>query len=174
NDKLFFTTTNSFDIKNYFVTKNFDNKNFFYYDVKYIDIFDTTLNKWETKIDFAGTPSEYFGDYCLWISDNKTGKSYSLQWITDAMDIFDTINFKWSVNTIPILYWDYVDQSVYGPPRILLPSGKIIHIGGKTDSYKKLMERLLTYDTITDSWEIINTIGEIPDERTFHTAVLSK
>ncbi|CAG8759197.1 22572_t:CDS:2, partial [Dentiscutata erythropus] len=159
NDKLFFTTSNPFDVKNHFTTRNFfdvknhfttkkfDSKYFSFfeggeYDAKYIDIFDTTLNN-----------------------------------ISYAIDIFDTIDFEWSVSTIiPILYWDYIDQSVFGPPRVFLPSGKIIHIGGKPESHSstKLMEKLLTYDTITDSWEIINTIGEIPAERTFHTAVLTK
>lgn len=158
NDKLFFTTENSFDIKNYLATENFDSKNVSFIknlfafkgeEVKYIDIFDTTLNKWETKISFTGTPSEYFLDFRLWISDNKTGKSYSFQWISEAIDIFDTINFNWSISTpIPLKYSDYIDSSLYGPPQVLLPDGKIIYIGGHS-SY------LLTYDTNNNSWGII-------------------
>ncbi|KAF0374960.1 kelch repeat protein [Gigaspora margarita] len=190
NDKLFFTTTNSFDVKNYFFTKNLNSKNlifiknsFAFNDVKYIDIFDTTLNEWEPKINLTGTPSKYFWDIFLWVSDNKTGKSYSFQFLSKAIDVFDTINFKWSISaSIPLQYLNYFDESLFGS-RVLIPSGKIMQIGGKNskDEPAKLMTRLLTYDTITDSWEIIvksfillNTIGEIPDERTYHTAVLSK
>lgn len=159
NDKLFFTTTNSFYIKNYFTIKNSNIKNIFTKnlgDVN-IDIFDTRLNKWETKINFTGKTSKYFHYFCFWISDEKTGKSYSFQDISKAIDIFDTINFRWSISTlIPSRYQYYVDTSLHGPPRVLLPSGKIVHIGGYSQyRFMNLMAKLLTYDTITDSWEMI-------------------
>ncbi|CAG8792753.1 37675_t:CDS:10, partial [Gigaspora margarita] len=47
-----------------------------------------------TKINFTGTPSKYFWDIFLWVSDNKTGKSYLFQFLSKAIDIFDTINFN--------------------------------------------------------------------------------
>ncbi|CAB4443891.1 unnamed protein product [Rhizophagus irregularis] len=35
------------------------------------------------------------------------------------------------------------------------------------------MGNILIYNTITDTWQIMNTVGETPGERVKHTAVLN-
>ncbi|KAF0453409.1 galactose oxidase [Gigaspora margarita] len=144
---------------NYVVSKNpfiggNSNKKLFFIDKKstyglYVDTFNTELNKWETNNSYKGLPNEDLSFDRAWVTNEATGISYS---------------FQGELNTF----------SIPGCIPVLLSSGQILYIGGKLYSFNQtLMNRILTYDSIKDSWQINNTTGKTPEERTGHTAVLT-
>ncbi|PKC08837.1 hypothetical protein RhiirA5_357424 [Rhizophagus irregularis] len=53
----------------------------------------------------------------------------------------------------------------------MIPNGQILFIGGKLGNEHQSMKSLLTYDSNKDTWQITNTVGAAPQERTKHTAV---
>ncbi|CAG8599956.1 12424_t:CDS:2, partial [Cetraspora pellucida] len=93
----------------------------------FLDTYDTTLNNWNMNISFTGKPSEYFLSFRAWTSDGRTGKLYSIQSISNIIDIFDTINLVWTNSSlIPQLYSTYVGSDLYGPPQTLM-NGQLLY-----------------------------------------------
>lgn len=171
---------------NYVVSKNpfiggNSNKKLFFIDKKstyglYVDTFNTELNKWETNNSYKGLPNEDLSFDRAWVTNEATGISYSFQGeLSTGVVIFDTINFVWINSTSnPQNLFSEDTFSIPGCIPVLLSSGQILYIGGKLYSFNQtLMNRILTYDSIKDSWQINNTTGKTPEERTGHTAVLS-
>ncbi|CAB4410712.1 unnamed protein product [Rhizophagus irregularis] len=146
----------------------------------YINIFDTKLNKWEVMNqdpkfflnriqipDFWSVSNE-------WITDRKTGKSYTFQSILDGVSIYDSINLELTQsasspkNLFGNSFSSYIDFA-----QVLLPNGLVLFIGGKIGNKAQSMGNVIAYNTVTDSWQILNTVGETPGERIKHTAVLT-
>ncbi|CAG8702910.1 8532_t:CDS:1, partial [Cetraspora pellucida] len=93
----------------------------------FLDVYDTTLNNWNMSVSFTGKPSEYFLSFRAWTSDGRTGKSYSIQSISNVIDIFDTINLVWTNSSLtPQLYSTYVGSDLYGPPQTLV-NGQLLY-----------------------------------------------
>ncbi|CAG8687732.1 11643_t:CDS:2, partial [Dentiscutata heterogama] len=146
----------------------------------FVDAYDTTLNKWETNISFTGNPGQTFLDFKPWITDRSTGKTYSLQYIPGIIEIFDTVNYAWTNSSvIPQTYTTYFStslSSLYGPPQVLLPSGIILYFASESSSSiisdtATSMGNILSYNIKANSWQLINTTGQIPSLRTDYTAV---
>ncbi|GES94849.1 hypothetical protein GLOIN_2v1773280 [Rhizophagus clarus] len=131
--------------------------------------FNTTLNQWET-IPNKVTKKEEFIFFDNWVSDGKTGISYSFNSISDGMAIFDPINLILTkgVSTPQNLFAEgfVLDDFV----QVLL-NGQVLFIGGGFLSLKYSMSSILTYETTTDTWKMTNTVGETPEGRIQHTAV---
>ncbi|RIB21074.1 hypothetical protein C2G38_1135595 [Gigaspora rosea] len=156
------------------------NKKLFFIDKSayglYVDTFNTELNKWETNNSYKGLPNVDLSWNQAWVTNETTGISYSFQeYLSTGVVIFDTINFVWINSTSnPQNLFSKDIFSINGCIPVLLSSGQILYIGGKLYSFNQtLMNRILTYDSIKDSWQINNTTGKTPEERTGHTAVLT-
>ena len=117
-------------------------------DMRVLNIFDSTLGQWE----IIQSQQLFIND---WTTDEKTGKTYSLESINEGMSMFDTINLTFTKsNSNPrnlfadyFLYADFV--------QVLLPNGQILYIGGgDLGSIKLYMNSILTYNIITDSWQM--------------------
>ncbi|CAG8824757.1 4731_t:CDS:2, partial [Racocetra persica] len=100
---------------------------------------------------------------------------YSLQDISNVVDIFDTVNFLCSKSIpIPQIYESYITTTLYGPPQVLLSSNKILYFFEYLDDESNLMTlmtNVLEYDIISNSWQLINTSGAVPSQRSEFTAV---
>ncbi|CAG8796056.1 3833_t:CDS:2, partial [Cetraspora pellucida] len=138
----------------------------------FIDTYDTTLNKWDMNISFTGRPSLHFESFRAWTSDESTGKAYSIQ--ETLIDIFDTINLVWTNSSlIPQIDSIYVGSDLNGPPQTLVNS-QLLYFGqpsGILGAEIKLMTSILAYNSLTDSWQLINTTGKVPSVRSDHTVV---
>ncbi|CAG8462773.1 3588_t:CDS:2 [Gigaspora rosea] len=146
----------------------------------YVDTFDTTLNKWETNTSFTGKPSQYFEDFKPWTFDGSTKKAYSLQEISGLIDIFDTVNLVWSNSSLmPQIYKTFATSSLsalYGPSQVLSSNGQILYFPSESSSTlyptsDTTMTTILSYNIITNSWQFINSTGQIPNKRSDYTAV---
>ncbi|KAF0524718.1 galactose oxidase [Gigaspora margarita] len=146
----------------------------------YVDAFDTTLNKWVTNNSFTGKPTQFFEDFKSWTFDENTKKAYSLQEISGLIDIFDTVNLMWSNSSlIPQIYKTFAASSLsalYGPSQVLLSNGQILYFPSESSStlYPTIdttMTSILSYSIITNSWQFINSTGQIPNKRSDYTAV---
>ncbi|CAG8670647.1 10993_t:CDS:2, partial [Cetraspora pellucida] len=143
-------------------------------DILYVDTYDTELSKWETINNYKSLPNETPSFQNPWISNKTTGISYQFQNMENGVIIFDTINFAWtgSISNPRNLFPSYYYLSYHVP--VLLQNGQILYIGGKSsENNQTLMNRILSYDTLKDSWQINNTTGNTPGERKDHTAVLT-
>lgn len=128
----------------------------------YINIFDTKLNKWEVMNqdpkfflnriqipDFWSVSNE-------WITDRKTGKSYTFQSILDGVSIFDSINLELTQsasspkNLFGNSFSSYIDFA-----QVILPNGLVLFIGGKIGNKAQSMGNIIAYNTVTDSWQIL-------------------
>ncbi|CAG8587205.1 9395_t:CDS:2 [Dentiscutata erythropus] len=150
----------------FFVNSSLDSLN--------IITFDTRLGIWTTNLSFTGQSNKYYFNLYPWISNNYTGKAYSLQF--SVVDIFDIINFIWSNSTkIPLEHSLYDRSATFGSPQVLMPNNKILYFPESliNDNTTTLMASILVYDTITNSWQITNTSGAIPNHRTDYSAVLT-
>ncbi|CAG8588613.1 2516_t:CDS:2 [Gigaspora rosea] len=140
--------------------------------------FDTTLKKWETNISYQGAPSDSHNfDHITWVSDELTSKSYHYDGYGHNLTIFDSINLAWinstsnPQNVSPNFAWysDFV--------QVLSTNDKIFYIGGAlgfTGSKQlMLMSNILTYDIVSDSWQINNATGKEIEGRIDHTAVMT-
>ncbi|CAB5384395.1 unnamed protein product [Rhizophagus irregularis] len=132
--------------------------------------FHITLNIWETKpFKVKNKVSIGIG---VWVSDEKTGISYLFNEIYTDVTIFDSINLTLtkSVSTAKNLFVEgfLMDNFV----QVLL-NGQILFIGGGSGSIKYSMNNILMYDTLTDTWQMMNATGETPEGRLGHTAVSS-
>ncbi|CAG8562803.1 26754_t:CDS:2 [Dentiscutata erythropus] len=163
-DKLFFATSSSYGTS----------------AVVSIVAYDTTLNKWVTNSSITGNPGQTFLNFEAWITDRSTGKAYSLQYISNIIEIFDTVNYAWANSSvIPQTYQTYVStylSTLYGPPQVLLPSGIILYFASESSSSiisstTTSMGNILSYNIKANSWQFINTTGQIPSLRTDYTAV---
>ncbi|KAF0547907.1 galactose oxidase [Gigaspora margarita] len=147
----------------------------------YVDTFDTTLNQWKTNLSLTGKPSQYFLDFKPWITDASTRKAYSLQYIPGIIEIFDTVKYAWANSSvIPQTYQTYLSLSLsnlYGPPQVLLSSGVILYFASEpssssaTTSNTASMDSILSYNIKTNSWQLINATGQVPNLRSDYTAV---
>ncbi|CAG8706737.1 44366_t:CDS:2, partial [Gigaspora margarita] len=164
NDKLFFVTVSSIGTS----------------ARVYVDVFDTTLNKWVTNNSFTGKPSQFFEDFKSWTFDENTKKAYSLQEISGLIDIFDTVNLVWSNSSlIPQIYKTFAASSLsalYGPSQVLLSNGQILYFPNESSStlYPTIdttMTSILSYSIITNSWQFINSTGQITNKRSNYIAV---
>jgi hypothetical protein len=115
--------------------------------------FHTTSNRWEVKPDkVKEIVSVVPGD---WVSDEKTGMSYSFREISEGITIFDSINLTLTkgVSTPKNLF---VDKFIFGKGFVqVLLNGRILFIGGGFASFKNSMNSILMYDTITDTWQLM-------------------
>ena len=130
-------------------------------------IFDTTSKQWETNRYVLGEPKggyRYdFGDSASWVSDEKTGLAYRFNSVDVGMVVFDSINLafvnKSVSNPRKLFNSRFVDYDDYA--QVLLPSGKILYIGGWTSGSigirgnKHSMSNILTYDIMTDTWQMM-------------------
>ncbi|CAB4443883.1 unnamed protein product [Rhizophagus irregularis] len=173
--------TNS--ISRYPLLSGKDNDKIFFFntDDNYrISVFDTKLNKWETidqdpKVFLKRMQIPNFWSVSSeWVSDKKIGKSYTFQSISEGLSIFDSVNLELTQNTSsPKNLFGEFASSYTDFAQVLLPNGQILFIGGKIDNKAQSMDNILIYNTITNTWQITNTVGEMPGERTKHTAVLT-
>ncbi|KAF0547895.1 kelch repeat protein [Gigaspora margarita] len=146
----------------------------------YVNTFDTTLNQWKTNLSFIGYPSLFFLDIKPWITDGSTGKAYSLQEISGVVDIFDIVNYVWTNSSVfsrtyPA-FISLVLSGLYGPPQVLLSSGVILYFTSESSTTindTTSMNNILSYNVKTDSWQFINTTGQVPSLRRDYTAVLT-
>ncbi|CAG8729447.1 8347_t:CDS:2 [Gigaspora margarita] len=147
-------------------------------DGLHVDTFDAALSKWETNISYQGLPNEFASLHKTWVTNETNGISYTFEELEYGIIMFDTINYVWMNSNFSILNLKNLfsqssspDYKNYVP--VLLSSGQILYIGGKSTSNPILMNRILAYDCVKDSWQIINTTGKTPEERIDHTAVLA-
>ncbi|CAB4410711.1 unnamed protein product [Rhizophagus irregularis] len=130
--------------------------------------FHITLNTWETKpFKVKNKVSIGIG---VWVSDEKTGISYLFDKIDNDMTILDSINLTLtkSISTADNLF---VEGFVMDNFVQVLSNGQILFIGGGSGSIKYSMNNILMYDTLTDTWQMMNATGETPEGRLGHTAV---
>ncbi|CAG8603872.1 hypothetical protein GLOIN_2v1878683 [Rhizophagus irregularis DAOM 181602=DAOM 197198] len=173
--------TNS--ISRYPLLSGKDNDKIFFFNTDdnfRISVFDTKLNKWETidqdsKVFLKRMQIPNFWSVSSeWVSDKKIGKSYTFQSISAGLSIFDSVNLELTQNTSsPKNLFGEFASSYTDFAQVLLPNGQILFIGGKIDNKAQSMDNILIYNTITNTWQITNTVGEMPGERTKHTAVLT-
>ncbi|KAF0518666.1 kelch repeat protein [Gigaspora margarita] len=145
-------------------------------DVLYVDTFNTKLNKWEANNSYNGLPNTKFLLFDSWVFNETTGISYSFQGLNIGVVMFDTINFAWinSISNPQNLFPRSSFLSKCIP--VLLSNCQILYIGGEFSNihkYQILMDRILTYDSIKDSWQFNNTTGKTPEWRKYHTVVLT-
>ncbi|RIB19935.1 hypothetical protein C2G38_2180521 [Gigaspora rosea] len=145
-------------------------------DIPLVYTFDTLKNVWDTPTILGIKPPRR--EYIKSVTDN-TGKmyifggSYNIEtgnstWtFENRMDILDTIGLTWSKGS----------QIQAPTPRdafsaTLLPNGIIAYIGGYVDTGPTNLREIYLYDTKNDVWEIMTTVGTIPEARAHHTSVL--
>ncbi|CAG8824106.1 18906_t:CDS:2, partial [Gigaspora margarita] len=90
----------------------------------------------------------FLGDFKTWITDGSTGKAYSLQEISKTIEIFDTVNY----------------------------AGVILYFASESSSSTTIndtisMSSILSYNVNTNSWQFVNTTGQIPSLRSDYTVV---
>ncbi|RGB30887.1 hypothetical protein C1646_764741 [Rhizophagus diaphanus] len=165
-----------------FLSGKDNNKIIFFSTVSnfYINIFDTKLNKWEVMNQ---DPKFFLNRIQIpnvwsvsneWITDRKTGKSYTFQSISNGVSIFDSINLELTQSvSSPKNLLGNSSSSYIGFAQVLLPNGLVLFIGGKIGNKAQSMGNIIAYNTVTDAWQILNTVGETPGERIKHTAVLT-
>ncbi|CAG8723267.1 uncharacterized protein OCT59_028711 [Rhizophagus irregularis] len=134
--------------------------------------FDTTPKQWIINQNVKSLTPGFFSDLNGWVSDGKTGKAYTFDSINKGMTILDTINLSVGsgISTPKNLFAKkstFYDDFV----QVMIPNGQILFIGGKLGNEHQSMKSLLTYDSNKDTWQITNTVGAAPQERTKHTAV---
>ena len=90
-----------------------------------------------------------------WDTIGKTGKSYSFDSIRNGISIFDNVKLTWSYSlTNPKFLFTSEFAAYNNLAQVLLPNGQILYIGGTIDSAKLTMDKILTYDTVTDNWQM--------------------
>ncbi|CAG8568713.1 15993_t:CDS:2, partial [Cetraspora pellucida] len=145
------------------------------YGIPLVYTFNTIKSMWNTAaiqgiqpprresihsvIDATGKMYIFGGDY----SPNTGNLSLSFD---NRMDILDTVGLTWSRGS----------QLQAPSPRdaysaTLLPNDMIVYLGGPGNNAQNLREIYL-YDTKSDTWATMITIGTIPDARAHHTTVL--
>ncbi|CAB4390775.1 unnamed protein product [Rhizophagus irregularis] len=129
--------------------------------------FHTTSNQWEVNPTKVIKKKEFVG-LGEWVSDENTGISYSF--LDSTMSIFDSINLTLTkgVSTPENLS---ADIRIFEDSAQVLLNGQILFIGGGFSSFKNPMSSILMYNTRTDTWQMMNTVGETPEGRIKHTAV---
>ncbi|GES98896.1 hypothetical protein GLOIN_2v1527487 [Rhizophagus clarus] len=135
--------------------------------------FDTTSKQWIINQNVKSlTQTSFISDSNGWVSDGKTGKAYTFGTISSGMTILDTINLSVGIgastpNNLFTSKFPIYDKFV----QVMIPNGQILYIGGSLNNQAQPMKSLLTYDSINDTWQMTNTAGAEPQERTKHTAV---
>jgi hypothetical protein len=115
--------------------------------------FHTTSNQWETNPVKVNKQKEFFLDED-WVLDEKTGISYLFRDVFKSILVFDsnTLTLSEGVSTSKNLFGDkYVFKDFV---QILL-NNQILFIGGGFKSFKNSMNSILTYDILTDSWQLM-------------------
>ncbi|CAI2172313.1 12574_t:CDS:2 [Funneliformis geosporum] len=100
-----------------------------------------------------------------WVSDEKTGKAYTFS-SNYGVVIFDTINLKWinsTLNQQEFLTNKFTLSTDFA--QVMLPNGKILYVGGTVDEVKQSMSKILTYDSVTDTWTVTHTAVSTSDGR---------
>ncbi|CAG8727987.1 369_t:CDS:2 [Funneliformis caledonium] len=139
------------------------------FDNSFADIFDTKLNRWEINVNIEKPFVTFFKD---WVSDERTGKAYSFSSIAGGVAIFDTINLKWINSTSNPQEFFTNKFNLYTEfAQVMLSDGRILYVGGTVDKVKQSMSRILTYDSVTDTWTMMITAGNAPEGRIKHTVV---
>ena len=124
------------------------------------NIFNTTLEQWKINKDVVGEPKGYHSLFASWTSDEKTGLAYLFDSFSNGMVIFDPVNLAFVNNSVSstqnlfndkfVIYDDYA--------QVLLPNSQILYISGSIGNDKqsmKSMSNILTYDIITDTWQMM-------------------
>jgi hypothetical protein len=115
--------------------------------------FHTTLNQWEAEPVKVNKQKEYIS-FEDWVLDEKTGISYSFQSVFESMSVFDsnTLTLTKGVSTPENLFGN---RYVFNDFVQILLNNQILFIGGGFESVKNSMNSILTYDILTDSWQMM-------------------
>jgi hypothetical protein len=115
--------------------------------------FHTTSNHWEAKPVKVNKQKEFIS-FEDWVLDEKTGISYSFSYILDSISVFDsnTLTFTKGVSTPKNLF---ANGYVFEDFAQILLNNQILFIGGGFKSFKNSMNSILTYDILTDSWQLM-------------------
>jgi hypothetical protein len=127
----------------------------------YVNEFDITLKKWNINQYVKNLqPTKYpiSASSPIWISDEKTGKSYlTPEFFNRNVVIFDTINMVINYSALTPINFS-TNPSKFGYyknyAQVLVPNGQILFIGGQIDDVNQFMNNLLIYDTINDTWQL--------------------
>jgi hypothetical protein len=129
----------------------------------YVNEFDTTLKKWNINQPVKNLQPTKDISISLskrWIFDEKTGKSYlTPDYFDNNVVIYDTINMAVNYSALtPINFSPSQSKTLLSSYRkyvqVLVPNGQILFIGGQIDNVNQVMNNLLIYDTINDTWQL--------------------
>jgi hypothetical protein len=115
--------------------------------------FHTTSNQWEANPVKVNEQKEFIS-FENWVLDEKTGISYSFPYIFESISVFDsnTLTLTKGVSTPKNLFGD---RYVFEDFAQILLNNQILFIGGGFKSFKNSMNSILTYDILTDSWQLM-------------------
>jgi hypothetical protein len=131
----------------------------------YVNEFDTTLKKWNINQPVKNLQptkdiTHISTSLSRWIFDEKTGKSYlTPEYFDDNVVIYDTINMAVNYSALtPINFSPSQSKTLLSSYRkyaqVLVPNGQILFIGGQIDDVNQVMNNLLIYDTVNDTWQL--------------------